>query len=485
MKKDNFKKTDLFILSFILITAFIFRLYKINIPLADLHSWRQADTAAVARNFVNKGFDLLHPLYDDLSNVQSGLDNPQGYRMVEFPIYNIIFAYLYKLWPIFSLEVWGRLVSMFFSLIIIAVIYYLTLKEVNRLAAFFASIIYAVFPFFVFFSRVILPETTALGFAFLSIFFLYLFSQKTNHYSLITIHYFLSLIFLSISLLIKPTVIFYGITLLYLFYLKFKKKTLKNPFFYFYFFIAFLPLLLWRLYIKNCPQGIPVSEWLITSVNTASGLQKIFFRPAFFRWIFFERINNLIFGGCLTVFFILGVFLKQKKFLLFNILIAAFVYLFVFQGGNVQHEYYQTLILPALAIFSGIGASYLLKNPKQFLQPAISSLFIVFIFAFSWFFSFYQVRDYYSYSTDLVQMAKIISSLTDKEDKVVTDRQGDTTLLYLAERRGAPAIYKNPGELKKLGYKYLVTNNSQMIDKMKTSFYPLIFSNDKFSIFSL
>jgi len=49
------KKFDIFILSVVLVVAFVFRLYKINIPLADLHSWRQVDTAAVARNFAKNG----------------------------------------------------------------------------------------------------------------------------------------------------------------------------------------------------------------------------------------------------------------------------------------------------------------------------------------------------------------------------------------------------------------------------------------------
>jgi hypothetical protein len=85
MKKEEFsfsKTIDTVILLTIICVAFAFRLYKINTPLADLHSWRQADTAAVGRNFVKQGFDFLHPRYDDLSNVQSGKENPQGYRFV-------------------------------------------------------------------------------------------------------------------------------------------------------------------------------------------------------------------------------------------------------------------------------------------------------------------------------------------------------------------------------------------------------------------
>ena len=37
------------------------RLYKITSPIGDWHSWRQADTSAVTRNFVKYGSDLLHP----------------------------------------------------------------------------------------------------------------------------------------------------------------------------------------------------------------------------------------------------------------------------------------------------------------------------------------------------------------------------------------------------------------------------------------
>jgi len=478
------RKFDFFILTFILFVALLFRLYKINIPLTDLHSWRQADTAAVARNFVKSGFDLLRPRYDDLSNVQSGQNNPQGYRMVEFPIYNAIFACLYKIFPIVSLEMWGRLISVFFSLITIAILYYLLLKESNRLAAFTGSLTYSIMPFFVFFSRVILPESTALGFTMLSVFFLYLFSRRlTPNSYLLTAFYILSLISFLLSLLIKPTIVFYGIPLFYLFYLKFKNKTLKNPLIYIFFLTALLPLVLWRIYIAKFPEGIPVNEWLLTSVNTGGRLQKIFFRPSFFRWIFFERINNLILGGYLTVFFIFGIIAKRKNFFLHSCLLSSIFYLLVFQGGNVQHEYYQTLILPCLAIFTALGINFVLES-KKLISYSISIFFISVIFIFSWYFSYFKVRDYYQYNQELVQEAKILNNLTQPEDKIVTDQMGDTTLLYLADRRGAPAIFKEPIDLKNLGYKYLITSNDTQKKRMGSD-YEIIFENDKFTLYAL
>ncbi|MEK7633669.1 MAG: glycosyltransferase family 39 protein [Patescibacteria group bacterium] len=478
------KKIDIFILSFILIVAFVFRLYKINTPLADLHSWRQVDTAAVARNFAKNGFDLFHPKYDDLSNVQSGLDNPQGYRMVEFPIYNAIFAYLYKLMPVFSLEVWGRLTTAIFSLIIIAILYYLLLKENSRLSAISGSFIYAVFPFFVFFSRVILPETTALAFAMISIFFFYLNIENKKKGFRYFIFYLLSSIFFASALLIKPTLLFFLLPIVFLFFRKYRLNLIKRPDFYFYLIIVFVPLIYWRSFIKNYPEGIPSSDWLFFSTNTAQGLKSILFRPSFFRWIFFERINNLILGGYLTVFFVLGIIVKQKRFLLLSILLSSILYLLVFQGGNLQHEYYQTLILPVLAMLSGIGINFIFTAKKEFISPILVSFFVFLLIGFSFYFSYSRVVDYYQYSQELVQEANIINNLTNAEDLIVTDRTGDTTLLYLADRRGAPAIFKEPVDLKNMGYKYLITSNDTQVKRMGSD-YEVIFKNEKFTLFKL
>ena len=288
MKRNNglFNKLDALLLFFIIVAAFVLRLYKINTPLADFHSWRQVDTAAVARNFVRDGFDLLHPKYDDISASSTGADNPQGYRLVEFPLYNAVFAILYKYFPVMPLEQWGRLTSILFSLLIIAVIYYLCLKEISRLSAIVSSLVYAVFPFFVFFSRTVLPETMATALALLAVFFLHLrLSLKNTILSILL--YIISLIFFSLALLIKPTTVFFGIPLFYLFIRKYRWSSFKHIDIVIYFLLAAVPVYLWRNYIKAYPQGIPPSEWLIYKVNTYEGQKSIFFRPAFFRWIFF------------------------------------------------------------------------------------------------------------------------------------------------------------------------------------------------------
>lgn len=473
------KKQDIIILSIILVIALALRLYKINTPLADFHSWRQVDTAAVGRNFVKNGFNLLMPTYDDLSNIQTGVENPHGYRFVEFPIYSAMFAGLYKLAPILSLEIYARLISVIFSLVIIAILYYLSLKEHSRTAAIFSALLYAVLPFFVFFSRVVLPETTALAFMFIAIWLVYLYLKNNN-----ILLFILSILMYAMSILIKPTTIFYSIAIGYLFIIHYQFDIFKKWQSYVYPILGLVPFIVWRMYIQQYPEGIPSSSWLFGYVNTYQGLEYIFFKPAYFRWILMERLGVLIFGIYLSGFFILGIIAKTKKFLMLSIALSALAYLLTFQGGNLQHEYYQTIILPAVALITGLGIAQVLDSKSSF-NKVLAYPVIIGVIGLSFVFSYYRVKDYYNYSQDLVQIAKLIDTFTNENDLIVTDTTGDTTLLYLADRKGAPATYKNIPELKKTGYSYFVTNKKDVSEDLKKQGYTILVDNDKISIIKL
>lgn len=487
MKKERtvFQRIDIIALILILVIAFALRLYKYNTPLADLHSWRQVDTAAVARNYARNGVHLLKPQYDDLSDLQTGHENPEGLRYVEFPVYNAIVGYIGSVVTNVPIEVIGRIVTAIFSLIIVGVIYALTYYEAGRIAAVIASLVYAVFPDFVFFSRVVLPETTAVAFAMLSLLLVYLATHKkasAGYYALLLF----SAVAYALSILIKPTAGFYGLAIAYIVFRAYELNALKKIEYYVYAAIALLPFAAWRYFISFHPEGIPPSDWLITSVNTYQGLKVIFLRPAFFRWIFYERINEIILGGYLTAFFILGIIAKPQRYLIHFIFLCGMIYLFVFEGGNVQHEYYQTILLPGIALMVGLGTAYVLEHTKLFLHPIVTWSLVIAVYALSFFFSFYRVQDYYHTPDDLPPIANVIKTITSPNDKIVTDRLGDTTLLYLADRKGAPAIYKDWATLKSLGYSYIVTMNRELIDQTKAEgSYRAVFENDKFAMFKL
>lgn len=476
---------DSIALGILLLTAFILRMYQFNAPLADFHSWRQADTAAVARNFAREGFNLMRPRYDDLSSIQSGLDNPEGLRFVEFPIYNAMFAGLHVVIPGLPIEVWGRIVSIVMSLVAIAGIYYIALREGGRVIALAAAFVYAVFPYFVFFSRTVLPETTAVGFIILSIAALYFGVHSDKRLA-----FFGSLAFSSVcyalAVLVKPTAGFYGIVLLAIFFRRYGLNIYKAVPAYMYFIGALLPFILWRVYISQFPEGIPASGWLITRVQTFEGERDIFFRPAFFRWMFFERLNNQILGGFSSMFLVLGALSRQRSILLHTFGISGLIYLLVFQGGNVQHEYYQIILFPAIAVLCGMGVDFLFRSRKLLMHPIIASAVLLGITGFSLFFSWYKVRDFYSIPYDLVQIASLVRTVTDPKDRVITDRLGDTTLLYLMDRKGSPAIYKDLDTMRQEGYDYLVVLNKDTIKNIKEQWgFDVVLETDKFTLFRL
>ncbi len=472
-------KLKLVLLSLVLILAIGVRLYKINNSITEWFSWRQSDTAAVGRFLQKNHFNVLKPQYYDLSNIQSAVDNPQGYRMVEFPLYNAMFAGANSLFPVISLETWARTITIVFSLLIIVCLFSILEAEFGLAEAFFGSLFFAINPFIVFYSRTILPDMPATAMAFLAIYFLYRY-LKGDWFVLL-----LATLSMATALLMKPTVIFFMVPALYLLWQKGHStlnKALTNLFFL---LLSLLPLALWRYHIQQFPEGIPYSQWLFTSVNTATGLQSIFFRPAFFRWIFFERISQLILGGYLVFFLLFGLILETKKSLRlhFWLFLGALLYLFTFQGGNVQHEYYQIIIMPALAMLIGVGAGNYFRQKKS--GYLLLKVFItIMIFIISSLFTFYQVRGKYDEQPNLMLIADVIRSLTSPKDLIVTDSLGDTTLLYLSDRKGYPAPYRELPILKNQGADYFVTQNLEYKEGLLEQ-HSLVFENDQVLIFKL
>ncbi len=108
---------------------------------------------------------MLRPKYHDVSNIQSGLDNPEGYRMVEFPFVNGFLALILRQWSSLDLVIVSRLASMLISLGTIAVLFQFIKQISGPKIALLTALIYAVLPYSVYYSRVVLPEPYFLFFA--------------------------------------------------------------------------------------------------------------------------------------------------------------------------------------------------------------------------------------------------------------------------------------------------------------------------------
>ncbi len=472
LKAANLVKSDKTYLVLLVILAYCLRLYKINEPLADWHSWRQADTSAVTRNFVRYGIDPLYPRYDDLSSIASGKPNPQGYRFVEFPVYNIASVITDKLFPGYNVEYSGRLTSIFASLGTLILLYLFVKKYLGIRVAWLVAFFFAVLPYNIFWSRVILPEPTLV---FLTTAMLYFFDAWVENGK--KRHWLLSLFFAILALLVKFTTVFFVVPMFYLAWRKWKGAIFTNWRLYLYAVIVSVPFFAWRWHISQYPEGIPAYLWLFNG----NGIR---FKGAWFWWIFAERISKLILGGWGVGLLLLGLIRpfgqtgKDKSCWIFHAWIAGMLaYLVVFATGNVQHDYYQIILVPILAVFLGIGTEWLFTNAGKLFHPFLGRTLLFVSIIFMLMFGWYQARDLYNINhPEIVEAGRAFEHyMGDKKGNVIAPYNGDTAFLYQTKQKGWPLVQGTIDDMIAIGAHYYISTNfddftNELISDAETGF---------------
>ncbi len=476
----------------ILALGFLLRLYRFDNPIADWHSWRQVDTSSVSRNFAENGFDLLHPKYHDLSNVPSGKENPNGYRFVEFPIYNVFQAGGFKLIGIMSLEEWGRLVTIITSLFSITFIFLLLRKYADDKVALFSSFLFAVIPYNIYYGRVVLPDplmvTAVLG----GIYFfdLWINNGKKLNLSKEILFAILTLIFTVGAFLLKPYALIFTLPIVAIAYNAYGFSMFKKWKLWVFGVLAILPLVFWRIWMLNYPEGIPVSDWLLNG----GGIR---FKGAFFYWIFENRIGGLILSFWGAGLLVMGLlinsnseksygFKKGQMLIFWSFLVSSLAYLVIIARGNVQHDYYQILIMPTLVIFAGLGAKLFIDPPfdliKKYVSYPMLAVITFFMIAFGW----YGVRDYFNINRSSILVAGAAADrLLPKDALVIANYEGDTTFLYQTKRSGWASYTKELPEMINMGADYLILADPKESDLEFGNTYKIIDQKPEYIIFDL
>lgn len=479
------KSKHYLILFVILILGLALRLYKIDNPVADWHSWRQADTASVARLYVENGIDLLRPKYHDISNIASGLDNPEGWRFVEFPIYNAIHALLYKAYPNLGFDKWGRLTSVIISLGSLLFVYLLGKRFISRAGGLLAAFFFAALPFNIYFSRVILPEPLTVFFIVSSLYFFSEYIEKEKKWSI-----YLSGVLFAMALLIKPYIVFYGAAFLYLAWEKYKiRGSLKNFDFWVFLSLVASPFFFWRgwMWSGEHIRGIPHWKWAFNGDN-------IRFRPAFWWWILEERLGRMILGVWAVLPFSLG-FLNIKKsthdgtanypFFLHILFTSQFTFMLTVATASVRHDYYQTLTIPAVSLALASGFLFL-WNTKVF-NTQLARLTAVGTIAMGLFFSFYQIKEFYKINhPEIILAGNRADEILPKDSIVIAPYNGDTAFLYQTKRRGFPYIvYPLPEMIERHSAQYYISVNFDNQTKQVMEQYIVLDKTDKYVIIDL
>lgn len=442
------KKAESLLLLVVLLIAATVRLYNINRPLADWHSWRQADTAAVARNFIKEGYNPFIPRYDDMSTQANGLDNPARYRFVEFPIYNSLVA---AVWSIFGISVTSaRLVTVAITLGSTILLYLLVKYFSGVKTAMLSAFFFATIPYNVFYSSTILPGPLMV-FGILGMYYSFarwLENTRNRYWSIA------SVLFANLAILTWPIALFFTLPLLYLAFEKYGTSMYKKPHLIIFAIAAIVPFLAWRLWVTQFPEGIPNWRFLLNEGN-------IRFKGAFFRWLIAERVAGLILTSAGFALFIIGLIRKseyKEKLFYLSWLASVAVYFTIFASGNVRHDYYQIPFVPIAAIYIAKGVRFLASLPTAYFQKFIGPALAIVLLALMYAFGFYEVRGFYWINKpQIVTAGKAVDMILPKDAIVIAPYNGDAAFLYQTNRRGYPIVDRPLEVLIDNGAKYLVS----------------------------
>jgi Dolichyl-phosphate-mannose-protein mannosyltransferase len=339
------------LLSAILLLGFICRGSTFASPLLDLHSWRQADTAAISRNFVRDGLNPLRPRVDHIGPGGSS----QALTGLELHAW-FVAAISVALGHFETAP--GRLLSSAYFVGSAWLLWSLARRRYGDGAALAGTIIYAFgFPLMLFFERAFMNEAllTLLGLAALHETLRYAEAQRWQR---------LAVALSSVVLIgaIKPT---YLIVLGPVAGIFFERRGWRG-------------LLAWELLLVFVLAGGSVIAWfshihaVVGTVGVSFGLDdKLVDLNVLFSWRYWmvigRRLVKDVLGPLGVVAYVAGVVTAARtgrRMELFGL--ASFLaYLLVVVVGNAVHNYYQLAMMPVAAptIALGLSALVTLRAP--------------------------------------------------------------------------------------------------------------------------
>ena len=144
------------------------------------------------------------------------------------------------------------------------------------------------------------------------------------------------------------------------------------------------------------------------------------------------------------------------------------LYVSVVATANVRHDYYQTLIIPVIALLVARGVLYLWQ---QFSGQVLDKILILAVLAFTLIFPIYQIRELYKINhPEIIRAGEALNKIAPKGVKVVAPYNGDTAFLYQTKRSGWPYQTNSIEELVEKGAKYYISvnlNDPQTLDVMR------------------
>lgn len=418
----------------ILLITLLARLYHINFPVSGWHSWRQSDTATIARNFYENGHNILYPQIN-------WAPQTTGYVESEFHIYPFIVSILYSIFGVN--DMWGRILSIIFSLLAVYGLYLLARKYINEQTALWSALIYGILPLNIFYGRAFMPESAMLM---CSIYSVYFFSEWLDREKA---KYFLyAWLFTCLAILIKLPALYIGFPLAYLAYQKYKFSLFKNHKIYFLTVLILIPVVLWYYHAHQLLLNGGVSFGIWTYGQDKWGMFSLLIDPSWYNDIFLKSFaeRHVTYPGFILL--IWGLFIKREydKEKVFDFwLIAVLVYIFIAAQAHRAQEYYTLPLNILAAVFiAKVFAKYLpFENIKQAFKTSKLSYFATLCFILICTLSYLRMANFMkseSWDSPIFKIAEDIKNLSKPDDLIITVGNGNPVYLYQSHRNGWTAM---------------------------------------------
>ncbi|MFL6513503.1 MAG: ArnT family glycosyltransferase [Chthoniobacterales bacterium] len=395
------------------IAAVAVRLIAINQPFIDPWSWRQADVAAIARNYSETGFHFAYPQID-----WSGGD--KGYVGSEFPILPFTAAVIYR---ITGVQEWvGRSQAVFFFALSIPFFIALVAEIFGEAASVWALLFYAFAPLALMASRCFMPDIPSLS---LSIVGLYCFrSWITEPRPRMFIVAALST---SLAILIKLPTAIIGLPLACVALENFGLSVLRRPSIWLFAVIALVPALFWYFHAWHISREFPPHHFF------GDGGIRLMSLKWYLDIVLRILQSSLTWAPCLLA--LVGLSLgRRAPSKLFHWWLAAFILFLVVAGYGNRHPWYQLPLVPLVAAFAGHAMNRILSPIHSgAASPAIVGV-VMLIFAEQTLFA--TLRLFRPAAADLRDLGSALKQRTPPGSLVVIADYGDPTGLYYAHRKG-------------------------------------------------
>lgn len=400
------------------------RLFHLDSPIIGYTAWRQADTAAVARNFHENGHDLLRPQID-----WGGAGS--GYVEMEFPFYSYLVAQAYRLTGV--REWWGRLLSALCWTALVAAMHELAAAVAGRRVALWTALFTGFLPLNIFYGRAFMPEAMFLAGLAGSLVFFHRWLERGSWWWLL-----LSWLGATLACLLKIPNLYIGLPLAYLAFREHGWSFLRKPAILLFAAGLLTVVGLWYRHAFALGQESGNSFGIFYYGVDKWGQWGLLGTWNYWNSILFRSLaeRHLTWPGLALV---LAGFLFHRRGRNLGVfgawLVAIFVYLLVVQGGNLAHEYYQLALALPLTFVMALGVDRLLDQGRTGRVAAGLLVLSVALLGVVRLNEYFLVREDPAASCDLA-LARHISTHTAPHELGVFLNQGNPVVLYLAHRMG-------------------------------------------------